>query len=196
MKNKGWIILGGIVILLIVMGGYSYNGFVKLGEDTNGKWAQVTTQYQRRFDLIPNLVSVVQGVATQEKDVFVGIAEARAKVGQVTLTAEALNNPEALKNFNDAQGQLGVMVSRLLSVAENYPQLKSNENFMALQKEIEGTENRIAVARKDFNDVVQVYNVKVKAFPGMLFAKIFGFDVRPYFELQQAGAEVAPKVQF
>lgn len=196
MKNIVYIILGVVVLGLIVMGASSYNSFVKLGEDTNGKWAQVTTQYQRRFDLIPNLVNVVQGVASQEKAVFVGIAEARAKVGQVTLTAEALNNPEALKNFNDAQGQLGVMVSRLLSVAENYPQLKSNENFMALQKEIEGTENRIAVARKDFNDVVQAYNVKVKTFPGMLFAKIFGFDVRPYFELQQAGAEVAPKVQF
>jgi LemA protein len=196
MKNKGLFILGGLVVLLIVLGAFSYNGFVKLSEDTNAKWAQVTTQYQRRFDLVPNLVSVVQGVAKQEKDVFVGIAEARAKVGQVTLTAEALNNPEALKNFNDAQGQFGVMVSRLLSVAEAYPQLKSNENFMSLQKEIEGTENRIAVARMDFNNVVQAYNLKVKAFPGMLFAKVFGFDVRPYFELQQTGAETAPKVQF
>ena len=196
MKNKGLLILGGLVILLLILGSFSYNNFVKLGEDTNAKWAQVTTQYQRRYDLIPNLVATVQGVAKQEKDVFVGIAEARAKVGQVTLSKEALSDPQALKNFNDAQGQLGVMVSRLLSVAEQYPQLKSNENFSSLQKEIEGTENRIAVARKDFNDVVQTYNTKVKTFPGMLFAKIFGFDVRPYFELQQNGAEVAPTVKF
>lgn len=196
MKNKGLLILGGLVVLLLILGSFSYNNFVKLGEDTNAKWAQVTTQYQRRYDLIPNLVATVQGVAKQEKDVFVGIAEARAKVGQVTLSKEALSDPQALKNFNDAQGQLGVMVSRLLSVAEQYPQLKSNENFSSLQKEIEGTENRIAVARKDFNDVVQTYNTKVKTFPGMLFAKIFGFDVRPYFELQQNGAEVAPTVKF
>ncbi len=196
MKNKGLLILGGLVVLLLILGSFSYNNFVKLGEDTNAKWAQVTTQYQRRYDLIPNLVATVQGVAKQEKDVFVGIAEARAKVGQVTLSKEALSDPQALKNFNDAQGQLGVMVSRLLSVAEQYPQLKSNENFSSLQKEIEGTENRIAVARKDFNDVVQTYNTKVKTFPGVLFAKIFGFDVRPYFELQQNGAEVAPTVKF
>lgn len=196
MKNKGLLILGGLVVLLLILGSFSYNNFVKLGEDTNAKWAQVTTQYQRRYDLIPNLVATVQGVAKQEKDVFVGIAEARAKVGQVTLSKDALSDPQALKNFNDAQGQLGVMVSRLLSVAEQYPQLKSNENFSSLQKEIEGTENRIAVARKDFNDVVQTYNTKVKTFPGVLFAKIFGFDVRPYFELQQNGAEVAPTVKF
>jgi LemA protein len=196
MKNKGLLILGGLVVLLLILGSFSYNNFVKLGEDTNAKWAQVTTQYQRRFDLIPNLVSTVQGVAKQEKDVFVGIADARARVGQVTLSKEALSDPTALKNFNDAQGQLGVMVSRLLSVAEQYPALKSNENFMALQKEIEGTENRIAVARKDFNDVVQTYNTKVKTFPGVLFAKVFGFDVRPYFELQQNGAELAPAVKF
>jgi LemA protein len=196
MKNKGLLILGGLVVLLLILGSFSYNNFVKLGEDTNAKWAQVTTQYQRRFALIPNLVSTVQGVAKQEKDVFVGIADARARVGQVTLSKEALSDPTALKNFNDAQGQLGVMVSRLLSVAEQYPALKSNENFMALQKEIEGTENRIAVARKDFNDVVQTYNTKVKTFPGVLFAKVFGFDVRPYFELQQNGAELAPAVKF
>ena len=196
MKNKGLLILGRLVVLLLILGSFSYNNFVKLGEDTNAKWAQVTTQYQRRFDLIPNLVSTVQGVAKQEKDVFVGIADARARVGQVTLSKEALSDPTALKNFNDAQGQLGVMVSRLLSVAEQYPALKSNENFMALQKEIEGTENRIAVARKDFNDVVQTYNTKVKTFPGVLFAKVFGFDVRPYFELQQNGAELAPAVKF
>ncbi len=195
---KKYLLIGGLVLvaLLVITGFSSYNGLVASSEDTNGKWAQVLTQYQRRSDLIPNLVATVQGVAKQEKDLFIGIAEARAKVGQVTLSKDAINDPAALKKFNDAQGQLGVMISRLLSVQEQYPQLKSNENFMALQTQIEGTENRIAVARKDFNDVVQSYNVKVKTFPGAMFAKLFGFAVRPYFELQTTGAELSPQVKF
>ena len=195
---KKYLLIGGLalVVLLVVAGFSSYNGLVASSEDTNAKWAQVITQYQRRSDLIPNLVATVQGVAKQEKDLFIGIAEARAKVGQVTLSKDAINDPVALKNFNDAQGQLGVMISRLLSVQEQYPQLKSNENFTALQVQIEGTENRITTARKDFNDVVQAYNVKVKTFPGAMFAKLFGFGVRPYFQLQTTGAELAPQVKF
>ena len=178
---KNYIAIGAIVlaVLLVVLGFTSYSSLVVASEDTNAKWSTVTVDYQRRFDLIPNLVSTVQGVAKQEKELFIGIAEARARVGQVTLTKEALDDPTALKNFNDAQGQFGVMVSRLLSVAEQYPQLKSNENFTSLQNQLEGTENRIGVSRKDFNNSVKAYNLKVKTFPGALFAKLFGFAVRP-----------------
>ena len=195
---KKYIAIGAMVlaVLLVVLGFSSYNSLVVASEDTNAKWSAVTVDYQRRFDLIPNLVSTVQGVAKQEKELFIGIAEARAKIGQVTLTKEALSDPMALKNFNDAQGQFGVMVSRLLSVAEQYPQLKSNENFTSLQNQLEGTENRIGVSRKDFNNSVKAYNLKVKTFPTALFAKLFGFAVRPYFELQQNGAEISPTVKF
>lgn len=194
MKNFIWI--GAILLGLVLMGFSSYNGLVTAREATNVKWADVIAQYQRRADLIPNLVSTVQGVAKQEKDLFIGIADARARVGQMTLSKDALDDPQALQKFNEAQGQLGLLVSRLLSISEQYPQLKSNENFTALQSQLEGTENRIAVARKDFNETVQAYNLKVQRLPGAIFAKMFGFAQRPYFELQKEGQQMSPEVKF
>ncbi len=191
-------VLGIIVVLAIALIGWAtgvYNSFVRLDEQVRQSWAQVQNQYQRRADLIPNLVEVVKGYASHEKEVFEKVAEARAGVGKLEVTPEVLNNPQAFQRFQEAQGALSSALSRLLAVAENYPQLKANENFLQLQAQLEGTENRIAVERRRFNEVVQGYNISVRTFPTSLLAGMFGFGQKQYFQAEP-GAEKAPKVQF
>jgi LemA protein len=172
-----------------------YNGLVQLDESVNGSWAQVQNQYQRRMDLVPNLVATVQGVANFEKSTLTAVIEARAKATQVTLSPQLLNNPQAFQQFEQTQGALGSALSRLLVTVEQYPNLKANQNFLQLQSQLEGTENRIAVERKRFNEVVQGYNAAIRTIPTSLIAGIGGFQQKQYFQAQ-AGAETAPKVQF
>lgn len=197
--KKSTIILVAVVGLALAIGlaivGY-YNSFVRGNENVATAWAQVENQYQRRYELIPNLVETVKGITKQEKDVFTSVTEARSRVGQVVLTPEALKDPQAMANFQSAQDNLGGALSRLLAVAENYPQLKSNENFLNLQNQLEGTENRIAVERKRFNETVRSYNLKAKGIPGRWFVSMFGFDPsKALFEAAE-GSEVAPTVDF
>ena len=191
-------VLGGIILLAILLVGWGtglYNSLVKSDEGVNQAWAQVQNQYQRRVDLIPNLVEVVKGYATHEKEVFEKVAEARASVGKLQVTPEILNNPQLFQKFQEAQSSMGSWLSRLLAVAENYPQLKANENFLQLQAQVEGTENRIAVERMRFNQVVQEYNVRVRTFPTSMFAGMFGFGQKQYFQ-SEPGADKVPKVKF
>ncbi len=192
------VILGVIVLFaigIVSWGTKQYNGFVTQEEAIKGAWSQVENQYQRRYDLIPNLVETVKGFAAQEQKVLIGVTEARSKVGQMTVTPEVLNNPQAFKQFQAAQDNLSGALSRLMVVVEQYPQLKSDKNFLELQAQLEGTENRISVERKRFNEVVQEYNTGVRRFPGSIIAGMFGFQQKPYFEAV-AGAETAPKVSF
>ncbi|HTK82529.1 MAG TPA: LemA family protein [Bacteroidota bacterium] len=198
MSKKVIIILAVILALLFI--GYrmisgTYNTLVSLDEGVKSAWAQVQNQYQRRMDLIPNLVEVVKGYATHEKEVFEKVAEARSSVGKIQVTADVLKDPQLFQKLQEAQAGLTSALSRLLAVAENYPQLKANENFLQLQSQLEGTENRIAVERQRFNQVVQDYNTKVRIFPTSLFAGMFGFGQKPYFQAD-AGAEKAPQVKF
>lgn len=195
-KSIGCIIAFVVVALIIgvwAMG--QYNGLVQSREAVNTAWSQVENVYQRRADLIPNLVATVKGVAAFEKDTYIAVAEARSKAGQVKLTPEMLNDPNAFKKYEESQAALGSALSRLLAVAENYPQLKANQNFLELQSQLEGTENRIAVERRKFNEVAQGYNTKIKTFPANLLAGVFGFHERPYFSAAP-GAEKAPEVKF
>ena len=171
------------------------NKLVRLDEQTHEAWSQVENQYQRRMDLIPNLVETVKGYVTEEKEIFEKIAEARAQIGQMKVTPETLNDPAAFKKYQDAQGQLGLMVSRLLAISENYPQLKAQANFQELQAQLEGTENRISVERKRFNEVIREYNTAVRVFPSSFVAGRKGFKEKPYFEAE-AGASKVPKVNF
>jgi LemA protein len=200
--KRGTIILLAVVGVILVIGfslvGWwtrTYNSFVTLDEGVKQSWSQVQNQYQRRSDLIPNLVEVVKGYAAHESKVFTDVAEARASVGRMTVTAEVLNDPQLFQKFQAAQGAMSSALSRLLAVAENYPQLKANENFLQLQSQLEGTENRIAVERKRFNEVVQDYNTRIRLFPGSIIAGMQGFTQKPYFEAE-AGANKAPKVSF
>jgi len=202
MKSRGCMIAGiaVLVIAVLVLGVFLwgtgiYNKLVGLDEGVNSAWGQVETQYQRRADLVPNLVETVKGYAKQEKDVFLGVAEARAKVGQITVTKEVLEDPNAFAKFQAAQDQLSSALSRLLAVAENYPQLKSNENFLALQTQLEGTENRISVARQRYNEVVQDYNTRIRVFPASIIAGFTGFKDKAYFKAKE-GADTAPSVKF
>ena len=202
MKSRGLIIALGIVGLLIVFaiiivgwGVGIYNGLVNKDEGVKEAWSQVQNQYQRRFDLIPNLVETVKGFAKQEQTVLIGVTEARAKVGQMNISPQLLNNPQAFKQFQSAQDNLSGALSRLMVVVENYPQLKSDQNFLQLQAQLEGTENRIAVERRRFNEVVQEYNIAIRRFPTASIAAMFGFQPKPYFEAE-AGAAEAPKVKF
>ncbi len=198
MKSRGClvaIVVGVFVVGLFLWGMGVYNSLVSIDESVRSSWSQVESQYQRRADLIPNLVNTVKGYATQEKDVMLGVTEARAKVGQITVTKEVLEDPAAFQKFQAAQDQLSNALSRLLAVAENYPNLKSNENFMALQTQLEGTENRIAVERQRFNQAVQVFNTTIRRFPGSLVAAFTGFREKQYFKSRE-GAEVAPEVKF
>lgn len=184
MKKIWWIILV-VVVLIILWGVSAYNGFVKKNEAVDGQWAQVETQYQRRMDLIPNLVESVKGVMVQEQEVFGALAEARTKYGgAVTIDQKAA-----------AAGEVETALGRLLAVIENYPTLKSSENMQTLMAELEGTENRVSVERKRFNDAVRVLNVAVKRFPSNVIAGIFSFVERTYFEAVE-GAENAPQVEF
>ncbi|MFZ1518523.1 MAG: LemA family protein [Ignavibacteriaceae bacterium] len=202
MKSKGMMIgcaIGGVILLavgmLVVWGISSYNNMVSLEQSVIQQWSQVENQYQRRADLIPNLVNTVKGYADFEKDVLTKVTEARARVSQFNITPEVLNDPQAFAKFQSLQGELSGALSRLLVTVENYPQLKANENFLQLQAQLEGTENRISVERKKFNEVVQSYNTTIKRFPASMLAGMFGFGEKQYFKAIQ-GAETPPKVEF
>jgi LemA protein len=202
MKNKGMMIgcaIGAVVLLavgmLVVLGISSYNNMISLDQAVVQQWSQVENQYQRRADLIPNLVNTVKGYADFEKEVLTKVTEARARVSQFNITPELLNDPQAFTKFQSLQGELSGALSRLLVTVENYPQLKANENFLQLQAQLEGTENRISVERKKFNEVVQSYNTTIKRFPASMLAGMFGFGEKQYFKAIQ-GAETPPKVEF
>ena len=173
-----------IVILAVTLSGCGYNTFQATDEQIKASWAEVLNQYQRRADLIPNLVNTVKGFAAQEKTVLLGVTEARARVGSIQATPELINNPEAFAKFQAAQGQLTSALSRLLVVTENYPQLKSDQNFRDLQAQLEGTENRITVARNRYIQAVQQYNVAIRTFPSNLTAMMFGYKVKPSFTVE------------
>lgn len=172
----------------------TYNGFVNKEEGVNAAWSNVETQYQRRSDLIPNLVNTVKGYAAHESQTLASVTEARARATSINLSAGELT-PERLAQFQQAQADVRSALGRLIAVAESYPDLKANQNFIELQSQLEGTENRIAVARKDFNDAARKYNVAVRRFPSNLVAALFGFDQKPYFEAAE-GTETAPQVEF
>ncbi len=196
--NKGLIIVlavVGVLVLGVMWGVGKFNGIVKLDEGVNEGWAQVQNQYQRRMDLIPNLVSTVQGAANFEKSTLTAVIEARAKATQVTLSPQLLNDPQAFQKFEQSQGQLSSALSRLLVTVEQYPNLKANENFLALQSQLEGTENRISVERRRFNELVNAYNAHIRTVPTNIIASFGGFQQKQYFQAQ-AGADTAPKVQF
>ncbi|MCF8243150.1 MAG: LemA family protein [Melioribacteraceae bacterium] len=186
-----------VVFIIIAVSWYTgkYNMLVGLNESVNQAWSQVENQYQRRMDLIPNLVSTVKGVADFEKETFTAVTEARSKVNQINVSSDMLNNPAAFQQFQSAQGELSSALSRLLVSVEAYPQLKANENFLQLQAQLEGTENRISVERMKFNQVVQDYNTKIKQFPTNFIAGMAGFSEKQYFKAD-TGAEQAPKVEF
>ena len=188
--------LGVIGLILLAIGGGSYNRLVRLQQQVDKQWAQVQNVYQRRADLVPNLVSTVSGAANFEKSTLTEITAARASVGQVKLDPNsAPTDPAKLAEFDRAQSQLSGALSRLLVVVERYPELRATQNFSDLQAQLEGTENRISVERRGFNEAVQAYNTAIKSFPAMFYAGIFGFKERPYFSAT-AGAETPPKVQF
>ncbi|MFZ3017772.1 MAG: LemA family protein [Gallionella sp.] len=181
-----------MVLLTVLLSGCGYNTFQTTDEQIKASWAEVLNQYQRRADLIPNLVNTVKGYAAQEQAVLLGVTEARAKVGSIQATPELVNDPQAFANFQAAQGQLTSALSRLLVVSENYPQLKSDANFRDLQAQLEGTENRITVARKRYIEAVQEYNVAVRSFPTNLTAMLFGYAVKPSFTVENEKAISAP----
>jgi len=186
----------GVIIAAVVMWGISgYNKLVGLDESVNTAWSQVENQYQRRSDLIPNLVNTVKGVAKFEKETYTAVTEARAKAGQIKMTADMLNDPQAMQKFQAAQDGLSSALSRLLVTVERYPELKANENFLQLQAQLEGTENRISVERRKFNEVVKTYNTTIKRFPMNIIANFTGFSQKQYFKAI-AGSEKAPKVEF
>ena len=186
-----------MVVVTLALSGCGYNTLQTQDEGIKSAWAEVLNQYQRRTDLVPNLVSTVKGFASQEKDVLLGVTEARAKVGGINATPELLNDPAAFKKFTQAQGELSGALSRLLVVTENYPSLKSDGLFRDLQAQLEGTENRITVARKRYIDAVQAYNTTVRSFPSNLTAMVTGATVKPSFEVENEKAiSSAPKVDF
>jgi len=198
--SKGLMVGVGVVLLLIIMTGACvvgpYNTMVTKDESVNEKWSQVENVYQRRLDLIPNLVNTVKGYASHEKETFTAVTEARAKAGgTMKLSTETLNDPAVFQKFQQAQNTLSGALSRLMVVVEKYPELKANENFMKLQDELSGTENRIAVERKRFNQVARDFNTYIRKFPKNIIAGIFGFKSRPYFTATE-GANIAPKVDF
>ena len=185
------------VILSISLSACGYNTIPTLQEQAKARWSDVQNQYQRRSDLIPNLVSTVQGYAAQEKNVLTAVVEARAKATQIKLDASDLTDPDKLKAFQDAQNQLTGVLGRLLAVTENYPDLKSNANFLALQSQLEGTENRIAVARRDYIDAVRAFNTALRTFPTVIWAKTAFSSEKPMAEFTAAtGAETPPQVKF
>jgi LemA protein len=189
-KYAIWIILGILVIITITL----YNGLVRSRESVNKAWANVEAQYQRRADLIPNLVSTVKGAADFEKSTLEAVMEARSKATSIRIDPNSMT-PEKLQEFQQAQAQVGGALSRLLAVAENYPQLKAVGNFSELQSQLEGTENRINESRRQYNEAAQAYNASRAQFPQVIVANLFGFNVRPYFEADK-GSEKAPSVKF
>jgi LemA protein len=185
------------LLAALTLSGCGYNEFQTKDEQVKAAWSEVLNQYKRRADLIPNLVATVQGYAAQEKDVLLGVTQARARVGSVQVTPEALNDPAAMQKFQAAQGQLTSALSRLLVVAENYPQLKSDANFRELQAQLEGTENRITTARNRFIKATQDYNILVRQFPNNLTAMMFGYKAKPSFTVEDEKAIAEPpKVDF
>jgi LemA protein len=194
-KSKIFFKIAALTFFITVISGCGYNTLVELDEKVNQSWAQVENQYQRRADLIPNLVSTVQGYADFEKGVLVEVTELRSKVGQIKISGDDLSDEEKFRQFQEAQDKLSGALSRLLVVAENYPQLKANENFLQLQSQLEGTENRIAVERKKFNEAVQDYNTTIRRFPTLVTAKIFGYKEKQYFK-SAPGTDKAPDVKF
>jgi LemA protein len=184
-------------LLVLLLSGCGYNTLQTADEQIKSAWSEVLNQYQRRADLVPNLVETVKAFATQEREVFTRVTEARARVGSIQATPELVDNPEAFAKFQAAQGELAGALSRLLVVAENYPQLKSDANFRDLQAQLEGTENRIAVARNRYIKAVQDYNVTVRSFPSNLTAMVFGFKTKPNFTVEnEREIGKAPKVDF
>jgi LemA protein len=194
MRKSAWV---GTVVAAILLSGCGYNAMQAQDEQVKSAWSEVLNQYQRRADLIPNLVNTVKGFAAQEQQVLLGVTEARAKVGAIQATPELVNNPEAFAKFQAAQGELSSALSRLLVVTENYPQLKSDQNFRDLQAQLEGTENRITVARNRYIQAVQAYNVTVRSFPGNLTAMVFGYKPKPNFAVEnEAAISKPPTVNF
>jgi LemA protein len=183
------------LVLLAVLTGCGINTIPKLEEAVNASWAQVQNQYQRRADLIPNLVETVKGYAKQEQEVLTAVTEARAKVAQMQLPPDILTDEEAFRQFEQHQAQLTGALGRLLVVVEQYPELRSNQNFLALQSQLEGTENRISVARRDYIQAVQGYNTEIRTFPGRLWALVYGAEAKASFTATE-GAERAPSVKF
>lgn len=186
-----------IIFFNLALTGCGYNTLQSTDEQIKASWAEVLNQYQRRADLVPNLVNVVKGFAAQEKEVLLGVTNARSRVGGIQATPELINDPEAFSKFQNAQSELSNALSRLLVIAENYPQLKSDANFRDLQAQLEGTENRITVARNRYIKAVQDYNVVVRSFPSNLTAMVFGFQTKPSFTVENEQAiSIAPTVDF
>lgn len=195
--KKTWIVLAviaAVILIIFLWFKSSYNGLVVLDENVKGKWANVESQYQRRADLIPNLVNTVKGYADFEKSTLTQVMEARANATKITISPEKLDE-NSIQKFQNAQNQVSSALGRLMAVAENYPNLKANQNFSDLQQQLESTENRITVARMEFNADVKTYNQTIRKFPQMIFASMFGFEKAAYFEADK-GAEKAPEVKF
>jgi len=189
--------IGLAAIATLLLGGCGYNTLQSLDEQVKASWSEVVNQYQRRADLIPNLVATVKGFAAQEEKILIGVTNARAKVGSIQITPEAVNDPQALQRYAQAQGELTSALSRLLVVAENYPNLKADALFRDLQSQLEGTENRITVARKRYIDAVQTFNSTVRSFPTNLTAMLFKMEVKPNFTVEnEAAISTPPKVDF
>lgn len=189
----GIIVLVAIILFFSIKG--TYNKLVVQSESVEAQWAQVENVYQRRADLIPNLVATVKGYAAHESETLQAVTDSRSKVGSIQVTPETLDNPAAFQQFQQAQAGLSSALSRLMVVVERYPDLKANQNFLELQSQLEGTENRISVERKRFNDTTREYNSSIKKFPGMLYARFFGFQEKQYFQADP-GSEKAPVVDF
>ena len=192
--KKSIIIILVVIAIVAIWGVTGYNGLVKADEAVSTAWSNVENQYQRRTDLIPNLVNTVKGYAAHEKETLDAVVAARARATQVTVDAENLT-PEKLQEYQKSQSEVGAALGRLLAVTEAYPDLKANTNFLELQAQLEGTENRISVERRNFNEAAKKYNTSIRVFPRNILAGMFGFEKRPYFEAQE-GAESAPVVQF
>lgn len=201
MKSKGCLIAGAIggvllvmVIAMVVWGTSVYNGMVTAEEGVGAQWSNVENQYQRRSDLIPNLVNTVKGYASHESSTFEAVVSARAKATQITIDPDKLD-AASMQKYQEAQGQMSQALGRLLMVAENYPDLKANQNFLELQAQLEGTENRISTERMRFNETAKMFNTLIRQFPRSLLAGMFGFSAKPYFQAEE-GARQAPTVQF
>lgn len=193
-KHLVWIIPAVIVVVIVMWVSGAYNSMVKLDEGVQGKWADVETQYQRRADLIPNLVSTVKGYAAHESETLESVVKARSEASSVKVDPENIT-PEKLAEYQKAQSGVSSALGRLMVIVEKYPDLKANQNFLELQSQLEGTENRINVARRDFNEAAKNYNTIIRSFPKNILAGMFGFEKKAYFEAEK-GAETAPKVEF
>ena len=193
-KQLGWIIPVVILVVIIMWAVSGYNGMVSMDESVQGKWADVETQYQRRADLIPNLVSTVKGYAAHESETLESVVKARSEASSVKVDPENIT-PEKLAEYQKAQSGVSSALGRLMVIVEKYPDLKANQNFLELQSQLEGTENRINVARRDFNEAAKQYNTSIRRFPKNIIAGMFGFEKKAYFEAEK-GAEQAPKVEF